>query len=77
MYCIQKFPLQMTGLEFFNSIRQYADQQLHIKMDTAQARMELYKGKFTTSPESHSGEGIFFYFQDACAICLVVRRCDV
>lgn len=48
------------GIGIFNSIRQYADQQLHIKMDTAQARMELYKGKFTTSPESHSGEGIFF-----------------
>ena len=44
------------GIGIFNSIRQYADQQLHIKMDTAQARMELYKGKFTTSPESHSGD---------------------
>ena len=30
------------GIGIFNSIRQYADQQLHIKMDTAQARMELY-----------------------------------
>ncbi len=30
------------------------------KTDLGQAALELYKGKLTTDPEVHSGEGIFF-----------------
>ena len=29
-------------------------------LDCVQAAQELYKGKLTTNPEGHSGEGIFF-----------------
>lgn len=49
-----------NGIGVFKSIREYADRCLNMKMDTMQAMTELYKGKFTTNPESHSGEGIFF-----------------
>lgn len=31
-----------------------------IQWNESQAMMELYKGKLTTRPDSHSGEGIFF-----------------
>lgn len=49
-----------NGIGVFHRIRDYAQEILGMKMNAAQAALELYKGKFTTDPSSHSGEGIFF-----------------
>ncbi len=48
------------GIGIFKNIRNYAKESLGIEMDTMQVMEELYKGKFTTNREAHSGEGIFF-----------------
>ena len=49
-----------NGVGIFRNIRKYADEKLGIKLNAEQAAQELYKGKLTTDPKAHSGEGIFF-----------------
>ncbi|HJB00231.1 MAG TPA: DUF4325 domain-containing protein [Candidatus Mediterraneibacter merdavium] len=49
-----------NGAGIFRRIREYMDKKYGIRTDTKQAALELYKGKLTTEPEAHSGEGIFF-----------------
>lgn len=49
-----------NGIGIFQNIRKYTKEQMGISIDNSQAMMELYKGKLTTCPTNHSGEGIFF-----------------
>lgn len=49
-----------NGIGIFRNIQEYVQDKLGINMDAEQAALELYKGRLTTSPEGHSGEGIFF-----------------
>lgn len=49
-----------NGVGIFDNIRTYAEKKMKVKMDAMQAMTELYKGKLTTCPSNHSGEGIFF-----------------
>lgn len=48
------------GVGIYKSIQDYAKKHLGLAFNREQAVMELYKGRFTTNPASHSGEGIFF-----------------
>lgn len=59
-YLYTEISIWDNGIGIFHNIRRYASEQLGVKIDIRQAAMELYKGKLTTNPESHSGEGIFF-----------------
>lgn len=59
-YLYTEISITDNGIGIFENIKKYANEQLHLKMDVTQAMMELYKGKMTTNPENHSGEGIFF-----------------
>lgn len=49
-----------NGIGTFKSIQNYFAQELGQSIDYQDAILELHKGKFTTSPATHSGEGIFF-----------------
>lgn len=49
-----------NGIGIFRKIQEYMEKNYGMKADCAQAALELYKGKLTTDPEAHSGEGIFF-----------------
>lgn len=59
-YLYTEISIVDNGIGVFRSIREYAKENQKMAMDTMQAAAELYKGKFTTNPECHSGEGIFF-----------------
>lgn len=48
------------GIGAFRSMQQAMQQQGWEKPGLADALVELYKGKYTSKPENHSGEGIFF-----------------
>ena len=48
------------GIGIFQNIKNYFAQELGQRIDYQDAILELHKGKFTTNPEFHSGEGIFF-----------------
>lgn len=49
-----------NGTGIFRNIQRYMREREGVTLDSAQAALELYKGKLTTNPEGHSGEGIFF-----------------
>lgn len=49
-----------NGTGIFRNIQRYMQEREGVTLDSAQAALELYKGKLTTNPEGHSGEGIFF-----------------
>ena len=49
-----------NGTGIFRNIQNYMREKKGVTLDSAQAALELYKGKLTTNPEGHSGEGIFF-----------------
>ena len=49
-----------NGAGIFRRIREYVRETSGVDLDVSQAALELYKGKLTTDPERHSGEGIFF-----------------
>lgn len=48
------------GVGIFQNIRHYLEQKYQCEADNQDVFAELYKGKFTSAPTSHSGEGIFF-----------------
>ena len=48
------------GIGAFKSIIEYKKKNGSKDYDLREAVLELYKGKFTTNPDNHSGEGIFF-----------------
>ena len=49
-----------NGVGIFRNIQEYVRDKLGARLSTEQAALELYKGKLTTDPDAHSGEGIFF-----------------
>ncbi len=49
-----------NGIGIFRNIQKYAEERYGTKMTSEQASLELYKGRLTTDPTRHSGEGIFF-----------------
>ena len=49
-----------NGTGIFRNIQRYMREREGVTLDSAQAALELSKGKLTTNPEGHSGEGIFF-----------------
>lgn len=48
------------GIGAFKNIMNYKKKNGIYIEDLKESVLELYKGRFTTSPEKHSGEGIFF-----------------
>ena len=48
------------GIGIFNKIQRELTERTGQEADYHDAISELYKGKFTTNPANHSGEGIFF-----------------
>ena len=48
------------GMGTFQTLVEYMRKKLWISPQVEDALVELYKGKFTTNAECHSGEGIFF-----------------
>lgn len=48
------------GIGVFQNIRRYLAQKYQCEADNQDVFAELYKGKFTSDPTAHSGEGIFF-----------------
>lgn len=49
-----------NGIGIFKSIQDFIEKEENKQIDIEQAMLELYKGKLTTNPSCHSGEGIFF-----------------
>ena len=49
-----------NGVGIFRNIQDYFRKKSGISLNSEQAAMELYKGRMTTDPARHSGEGIFF-----------------
>ena len=66
IFSLQKDPLYTeisivdNGVGIFRNIQKYADEKYGLALDRRQAALELYKGRLTTDPSRHSGEGIFF-----------------
>lgn len=48
------------GIGIFKKIQDFLAEDQEQNVDYQDAILELHKGKFTTSPAGHSGEGIFF-----------------
>lgn len=49
-----------NGVGIFRNIQKYAREKYGTELSREQAALELYKGRLTTDPDRHSGEGIFF-----------------
>ena len=49
-----------NGVGIFRNIQDYFRKKSGISLNSEQAAIELYKGRLTTDPARHSGEGIFF-----------------
>ena len=66
IFSLQKDPLYTeisivdNGVGIFRNIQKYAEEKYGLALDRQQAALELYKGRLTTDPSRHSGEGIFF-----------------
>lgn len=48
------------GIGIFKNIQTYMEAHLGHPVTYQDVQIELYKGKMTTDPDNHSGEGIFF-----------------
>ncbi|SDI89985.1 protein of unknown function [Lachnospiraceae bacterium G41] len=61
MCCLfTKITIVDDGIGVFKSILDYKYKNAKKENDLREAVLELYKGKFTSCPKNHSGEGIFF-----------------
>ena len=67
-YDLVEMVIQDDGIGIFNKIQQRCNLD-----DPIQAIFELSKGKLTTQPEDHTGEGIFFVSK-MCNEFLIVSR---
>lgn len=47
-----------NGTGIFRNIQNYMREKKGVTLDSAQAALELYKGKLTTNPEGHSGDNV-------------------
>lgn len=59
-YLYTEISITDDGIGIFENIKSVLSSMLKQHVDNQDALIELYKGKFTTNKESHSGEGIFF-----------------
>ena len=59
-YLYTEISIMDDGIGIFKSIQEYFEKELGQRIDYQDAILELHKGKFTTNPVNHSGEGIFF-----------------
>ncbi len=48
------------GVGIFKSVQRYLEETCGVRFSYQDVLSELYKGKLTTKPKNHSGEGIFF-----------------
>lgn len=70
-YLYTEISIKDNGVGIFKNISAYIKEKQGVSLSASQAMTELYKGKLTTRPDSHSGEGIFFTskFLASMAIC--------
>lgn len=59
-YLYTEISIADNGVGIFQNIREELFNRTGQRADNQDAILELYKGKFTTNRECHSGEGIFF-----------------
>lgn len=59
-YLYTEISIKDNGVGIYKNICAYMKEKYGVSLNVRQAAAELYKGKLTTRPESHSGEGIFF-----------------
>lgn len=59
-YLYTELSIVDNGIGIFHNMCQNMEQTMSVKSSLLQAVTELFKGKFTTMPQSHSGEGVFF-----------------
>lgn len=59
-YLYTEISIMDDGIGIFKKIREYLRERFGREADDQDVLAELYKGKFTTDQEAHSGEGIFF-----------------
>lgn len=59
-YLYTEISVTDDGIGIFRKVQDFFRKQRNLQMSYQDVVTELYKGKMTTSSESHSGEGIFF-----------------
>ncbi|MGF0032299.1 STAS-like domain-containing protein [Bariatricus sp. SGI.154] len=59
-YLYTEISITDDGIGIFNNIQKNLSEKLGTKASIQDAILELHKGKFTSNPACHSGEGIFF-----------------
>lgn len=59
-YLYTEINIMDDGIGIFKNLQQYIKDTLKEDVSYSGVLAELYKGKFTSKPENHSGEGIFF-----------------
>lgn len=59
-YLHTEISIMDNGIGIFRGIQSFLEEHTQREVTYQDALLELYKGKFTTNPENHSGEGIFF-----------------
>ena len=59
-YLYTEISIVDDGIGIFKNIQNYLKKEKNVLVDFHDAILELHKGKFTTNPTTHSGEGIFF-----------------
>lgn len=59
-YLYTEISIVDDGTGIYKKVKDYLQKKLEKKVSYQDVLTELYKGKLTTSPENHSGEGIFF-----------------
>ena len=67
-----RFEIRESGIGIFHSI----SQKLHLEDEHA-ALVEMLKGKTTTMPEAHSGEGIFFTSKAADRLVIYSHKIEI
>ncbi len=59
-YLYTEISIVDDGIGIFKNIQNHLEKEYGQHLDYQDAILELHKGKFTTNPATHSGEGIFF-----------------
>ena len=59
-YLYTEISIVDNGIGIFRGIQAFVEERSGKKISYQDVLLELYKGKFTTNPTNHSGEGIFF-----------------
>ena len=59
-YLYTEISIMDDGIGIYKNVQAYFEEKYERKLSYQDVLLELYKGKMTTNPSSHSGEGIFF-----------------